>query len=321
MQMLSLVFPVYNEEESLQILFDEVTQFFATLDPDMECEVVLVDDGSADSSWKIMKAQHELDDRFRPLRLSRNFGHQTALTAGLDAAEGDAVLVMDADLQDPLNVARKMVDEWQNGSDIVYGRRVTRDGETWLKKLTAFAFYRVMKTISRDPTPRDVGDFYLLSRPALDDLKRMREPNRYLRGMVFWLGYEPKEIPYERQSRTAGTTKFNYRRMISFALDGILSSSSFPLIIASYGGVLMACLGALLAARNVFVYFTQPDIVPGWTHSVVITLILGGIQLATIGVLGLYIGRIYDQVKNRPLYLVREKCSGSADSASAGDTD
>ncbi len=305
MQLLSVVTPVYNEEPVLDALFERLTAVFGDLD-DLRVEFILVDDGSRDRSWAMIEDQHQRDPRFRGLRLSRNFGHQMALTAGMDAAAGDAVVVMDADLQDPPEVALEMVARWRAGAAVVYGQRKTRHGESFVKLATARGFYRIMQWLSPVPTPSDVGDFYLLDRRALDELKGMRERHRYLRGMVFWLGYPREAVPYERPGRQAGKTKFNMTKMLRFALDGMLSSSSALLSLASYIGLTSAALGLGLGVWAVWTRYYD-DYVIGWASTVVIVLFLGGVQLATIGILGLYVGRIYDEAKRRPLYLVDRK--------------
>jgi glycosyltransferase involved in cell wall biosynthesis len=309
MQLLSVVIPVYNEEAALPGLFERIGSVLGGLDG-LSLEVVLVDDGSQDRSWSLIQEQHARDPRFRGLRLSRNFGHQLALTAGLDRAGGDAVVVMDADLQDPPEVVLELIARWREGHAVVYGQRRSRAGEGWFKLVTARAFYRLMQWLSPSPTPLDVGDFYLLDRQALDQLRSMRERHRYLRGMVFWLGFSRVGVPYDRHARHAGRTKFNLGRMLRFAMDGALSSSSAPLTLASYVGLAAAGLGLLLGLWAVWEKLTDPSAVIGWASTVVIVLFLGGVQLATIGILGLYVGRVYDEAKRRPLYLVQQDLGG-----------
>ena len=303
MQLLSVVIPVFNEEAALPGLFERLCAELGDLE-ELELEVLLVDDGSSDASWRIIRELHARDPRFLGLRLSRNFGHQIALTAGLDKARGDAVVVMDADLQDPPEVVLTMLERWREGHRVVYGQRRSRAGEGPFKLATARVFYRIMQWLSPAPTPLDVGDFYLLDRRALEELRGMRERHRYLRGMVFWLGFRRVGVPYDRRARQAGRTKFNLGRMLRFALDGALSSSSVPLTLASYVGLGAAGLGLLLGLWAVWEKLTDPSAVIGWASTVVIVLFLGGVQLATIGILGLYVGRIYDEAKRRPLYLV-----------------
>jgi dolichol-phosphate mannosyltransferase len=305
MQLLSVVIPIKDEEKALPPLFEALDEEFRLLES-LSVEFVLVDDGSADDSWNLMLARQKRDSRYHLIRLSRNFGHQAALTAGLEHARGDAVAVMDADLQDPVSVVIEMARLWQQGHDVVYGQRRSRAGEGWFKLNSARLFYWLMRRLSQDPTPENVGDFYLLSRRALERLLAMREHHRYLRGMVFWLGYPRKAVLYTRDPRRAGRTKFNVKRMIFFAFDGILSSSKVPLHIASYLGFFCAFIGALLAVGAIIVRLFNPQAVLGWASIMLTVLFLGGVQLTTIGILGLYVARIYDETKGRPLYIVQE---------------
>jgi polyisoprenyl-phosphate glycosyltransferase len=306
MKRLSVVVPVYNEEESLERLFETLTCVLGNI-ADLELEVVLVDDGSHDGSWAILERQNKLDPRFCVVRFARNFGHQMAITAGLDCATGDAVAVMDADLQDPPEVILEMVECWRNGADIAYGQRRERKGESLFKLATARGFYKLMHIISRDPTPKNVGDFYLLSRRALERLKSMRERFRYLRGMIFWLGFDPQAVVYDREARQEGETKFSVAKMSLFALDGILSTSSLPLYMSSFLGVLAAIIGLCGFIWAIYTKLTNPAAALGWASTMVAVLFMGGVQLLTIGILGAYIARIYDETKNRPLYVVKEK--------------
>ncbi len=303
MKLLSIVIPVYNEEQSLPALFSGIRDNLSSI-PNLDFEAILVDDGSTDDSWRLIQEQQRKDLRFGGLSLSRNFGHQAAITAGLDKASGDAVVVMDADLQDPPELLPLMVREWLQGHDIVYGQRRRREGESALKLLTARWFYKLMGWLSSTPTARNTGDFYLLSNRALKQLRTMRERHRYLRGMVFWLGFSPKAIPYQRASRARGRSKFGIGRMLRFALDGLLSSSSVPLYLASYMGLACALLGALLALWTIFEKLSDPQAVLGWASTMVTILFLGGVQLATIGILGIYLGHVYDETKGRPIYVV-----------------
>ncbi len=302
----SIVIPVYNEEEVLPKLFPQLATFMDTM-PHLQFEVILVDDGSGDRSLQMLIEQHHGDNRFKVVSLSRNFGHQIALTAGLDHATGDAVVAMDADLQDPLEVSAQMIAEWESGQNIVYGQRIEREGETAFKLATAKGFYRLMGFLTRDATPYEVGDFYLLSRDALGRLKEMREHHRYLRGMIFWIGFQPKAVGYRRAARFAGTTKFSLFRMLRFAIDGIVSSSALPLYLASYAGFATALIAVLLSVWAVIVWFIGANVVRGWASTVIVIMFVSGIQLMTIGILGLYIGRVYDEVRNRPLYVVQTR--------------
>lgn len=306
MKTLSLVMPVYNEEEILPHIFQQVTDFLNSLD-NIQASAVLVDDGSSDRSWSLMKAQHERDPRFKVVRLSRNFGHQLALSAGLDVADGDAVVALDADLQNPLSAVRGMIREWEAGHKIVYGRRLKRGGETWFKRTTAHLFYKLIHKLSRDPTPDNVGDFYLLSREALTRLRAMREHHRYLRGMIFWLGYAPRAVPYSQEPRCGGRSKFSLLKMTRFALDAIASSSSLPLHLASYLGVASALAGLIVALWCAYAWLQDAASAPRWAAVIAALLFLGGIQLLTVGVLGVYVARIHDEAKSRPLYVIDEQ--------------
>lgn len=308
MQRLAVVIPVHDEETLLPVLFARLQAVFAR-SSDLACEVLLVDDGSTDTSWDLIVAMGEADPRFHGLRLTRYFGHQLALTAGLDHLDAavDAVVVMDADLQDPPELIPDLVARWRAGPDLVYGQRVRRNGDGWFKRASASAFYKLMGVISRDPTPDGVGDFYLLSQRALERLQDMRERHRYLRGMVFWLGYPREGVPYERQARGAGRTKFGLARMVRFALDGAVSSSTLPLTLASWGGLMSVALGLLLGAWVLVEQVRDPSSALGWAATPMVVLFLGGVQLFTVGILGLYVGRIYDETRGRPLYVVDQE--------------
>ena len=300
----SFVIPLHNEEESLTELLRRVTEVMDRLDG--PAEVVLVDDGSTDSTWEVLRAARENDDRFRLVGLSRNFGHQVAITAGLDAASGEAVVVMDGDLQDPPEVALEMVEKWREGFDIVYGIRKERQGESAAKRLTARWFYRVLNRVSPVKSPPDVGDFRLVSRRALDSFRLLRERNRYARGMFSWIGFDQCGVDYVRDPRYRGTTKYSRRRMFRLAADAIVSFSSAPLRLALTIGFLfsgVAFMGGLVA---VLAKFTGMYVVPGWASLLAAIFFLGGIQLVVLGLVGEYIARIYDEVKARPLYIVRE---------------
>ncbi len=318
MLLLSIIVPALDEEAVLPRLFAELDAVFSPVEG-LEFEVIVVDDGSSDGTWQLVEQQHQRDPRFGGLRLSRNFGHQLALTAGLDRARGDAAVVLDADLQDPPAVVLQMLECLREGYDVVYGQRSVRRGEGLFKLGSARLFYWLMQHLSSDPTPRNVGDFYLLNRRALQQLRAMRERHRYLRGMVFWLGLRRRGVTYERDARQAGSTKFRLLRMLRFALDAALSSSSVPLTLASYVGLASAALGAILGAWTVVQKLTEPLAVLGWASTLVTILFLGGVQLATIGILGLYVGRVYDEAKKRPLYVVGHSLEPRSPAAPAAE--
>lgn len=298
----SIVIPIYNEQETLEELYTQLRALMDRLDG--PAEVVLVDDGSSDDSYPMMVDISGRDERFRVVHLSRNFGHQIATTAGLDLAVGRAVVIMDADLQDPPEVVLEMAAKWREGFDIVYGQRQERKGETWFKRVTASMFYRVLRGLTDVDIPAEVGDFRLIDRGALEAYKAMRENNRYLRGMFSWVGYKQTGVSYVRAPRFAGTTKYPLRKMLRLAANGIVSFSHVPLRFALILGVVVAGLSFLVGVYAVLVkLFGQT--VHGWTSIVVPIAFLGGVQLIVLGMMGAYIGRIYDEVKHRPLYIVR----------------
>ena len=300
----SIVVPVYNEEETVSELVRRLIGLLDRLDG--PAEAILVDDGSTDRSFELMLEARERDGRLKILRLSRNFGHQLAVTAGLDAASGDAVVVMDADLQDPPEVVLEMAARWREGYDVVYAVREARHGETRFKKATAAVFYRVFSGMSDVDVPLDVGDFRLVDRRALDAFRSMRETNRYVRGMFSWIGFRQIGVPYSRDERYAGETKYPLRKMIKFATDGIVSFSAAPLRLALKVGLVVSAFSFVLGASFLLSYAAGFYSVPGLASIAVFVSFLGGIQLLLLGVMGEYIARIHDEVKARPLYLVSE---------------
>jgi polyisoprenyl-phosphate glycosyltransferase len=302
---ISIVVPVYDEAEVLGAFTERLTKVLADLDDDSE--IVFVDDGSTDGSLDVLRSLVAADRRIRVLSFSRNFGHQVAISAGIDAARGDAVVVIDADLQDPPEVIAEMYARWSEGNKVVYGVRTRRDGERPTKKLTARWFYRLLGRLSDTPMTADSGDFRLLDRQVVEALKGMREENRYLRGMVSWVGFTQCGVEYEREPRAAGETKYTWRRMLRFAADGITSFSDRPLRVAVQLGTLVTLTSFLYGGWLVIGKLINPDrSLPGYTSLLVAVLFLGGIQLLTIGILGSYIGRIYTETKRRPLYIVAE---------------
>ena len=300
----SIVVPVYNEEAALPELVSRLGLLLDRLDG--PSETVLVDDGSSDRTYELMAAAREADPRVKILRLSRNFGHQVAVTAGLDVAVGDAVIVMDADLQDPPEVVLEMAARWREGYDVVYAVREERHGETRFKRATAAAFYRLFSGMSEVDVPLDVGDFRLVDRRALDAFRSMRESNRYVRGMFSWIGFRQIGVPYKRDQRFAGETKYPLTKMVKFATDGIVSFSAAPLRLALKVGFLVSglsfLLGLVFLVSKVLGFYS----VPGLASIAVFVAFLGGIQLLLLGVMGEYIARIHDEVKGRPLYVVSE---------------
>ena len=299
---LSLVIPMYNEEAVFDILRSELTSFLRTLP--METEVILVNDGSSDSTIEKAAAWAMQDSRVKVLHLSRNFGHQIASTAGLDYASGDAIVLLDADLQDPLPVIHGMIARYCEGYDVVYGQREHRQGESPFKLFTAWAFYRIMRTLVYKGLPVDTGDFRLMSRECLSGLQAMRETHRFLRGMVAWLGYPQCALKYERAPRAAGATKYPFTKMLAFAWTAATSFSTLPLQISIVLGVIIGLFGLEEAVRASLARLLGWYVVPGWTSLMVVTSVIGSALLISVGIVGQYVGRIYEESKDRPLYLV-----------------
>jgi polyisoprenyl-phosphate glycosyltransferase len=299
---LSLVLPIYNEEEVIPELDKRLQEFLAKLA--LPAEVVFVNDGSRDRSMELLREAAERDPRYRVLSFARNFGHQTAITAGVDYARGEAVVVMDADLQDPPELVLEMVAKWRQGFDVVYGRRRKREGESWFKLVTARAFYRLFAAMIPIEVPLDTGDFRLMSRRVVVALRALRETHRFVRGMVSWVGFKQTEVLYDRPGRFAGDTKYPLRKMVRFALDGITSFSILPLRVATYVGMLtvVASLGVVVWA--LVSKYALHHVVEGWTGLIIVVALLASVQLLMIGILGEYVGRIYEEVKRRPLYIV-----------------
>ena len=304
LSLLSVVAPVFNEEGNVR-LFCERTA--AALDG-VPFEIVLVDDGSADETPAILAELAGADRRIRVVTLSRNFGHQTALTAGLEHARGDAVVMIDADLQDPPEVIPELVEWWRKGSDVVVAARESREGETRFKLTTASWFYRLLGRVAQIEVEQNAGDFRLLSRRALDALLAMPERNRYIRGMTAWVGFTHTSVPYSRAARHSGETKFSPIKMLRFSFDAIASFSYVPLQIATLLGFFFAA-AAFLSIPVAIAFRIAGEFVPGVTTTVIAVLLLGGIQLMAIGIIGEYLGRVYDEVKRRPLYLVESKAN------------
>jgi glycosyltransferase involved in cell wall biosynthesis len=301
---LSLVIPMYNEGLVVPFLISGLEQFMTELRG--EAEVVLVNDGSTDSTLKQIVEWARQNPRIKVINLSRNFGHQIASTAGLDYATGDAVVLLDSDMQDPLDVIHQMIERYCEGYDVVYGLRKARRGETWFKRLTAWLFYRLMRRLVHKDLPVDAGDFRLLSRPCLDALQQMRETHRFLRGMVAWVGFPQTGVQYKRSPRVAGSSKYTLTKMVKLAWTAATSFSIFPLKVSTLLGVIVTLLGLEEAVRAVLSKIFHWYVVPGWSSLTVLISIIGGATLVSIGVLGEYVGKLYEQTKNRPLYLVSQ---------------
>jgi len=299
---LSLVLPIYNEEEVIPELHVRLQEFLGRLA--LDCEVVFVNDGSKDRSMTLLRGIAATEPRYRVLSFARNFGHQAAISAGVDWARGRAVVVMDADLQDPPEVVLEMVQKWREGFDVVYGKRRSREGETAFKLATAKIFYRVFAAMIPIEVPLDTGDFRLMSRRVVVALRALKETHRFVRGMVAWVGFKQCAVLYDRPGRFAGETKYPLRKMVRFAIDGITSFSVLPLRFSTYLGMLISVLSVLVAIWAIAAHFFFDTTVPGWTATVVLVSLLASVQLLMIGILGEYIGRIYEQVKGRPNYLI-----------------
>jgi dolichol-phosphate mannosyltransferase len=302
LQLLSVVAPLYQEDALVEAFHARVCGALEGI----PFELVLVDDGSTDRTPELLAALAARDKRVRVIHLSRNFGHQTALTAGLDHARGEAVVMLDADLQDPPELIPEMLEHWRRGVDVVYAVRRRRDGETRFKLATAHWFYRLFSALADVELEPDSGDFRLLDRAPLDALLSMRERNRFLRGMTVWVGYTQTAVPYEREARRAGETKYTLRRMLTFSLDAISSFSHRPLQLATFIGFACATLAFVLIPVIVGLRLAG-SYLPGFGTITIAVLLLGGIQLMAIGLIGEYVGRIYDEVKGRPLYVVRAR--------------
>ena len=301
---ISIVAPVYNEEPILHELYHRVAGILEEIGEPWE--LILVNDGSRDRSFEIMCELHEKDPRVHVVNFSRNFGHQIAITAGADYAQGDAVVIIDADLQDPPGLIAEMVKKWAEGYDIVYAVRKQRQGETWFKLFTAQFFYRLMNKITGVKIPVDTGDFRLMDRRAVDALKQMREHHRFMRGMSVWVGFKQTGVEYVRAERYAGETKYPLKKMVRFALDGITSFSHLPLQLATYMGFVAAGIGILGILLTIILRLSGSQAFLGQASTLVAVLFMGGIQLISLGIIGEYLGRIYDEVKQRPLYIVSD---------------
>lgn len=305
---LSLVIPVYNEEAGIPELDRRLKGFLSALTRvGGSWEVVFVDDGSKDQSRELLLELSHQESRYKILGFSRNFGHQVAITAGMDRADGDAVVVMDADLQDPPEVVSAMLDRFESGFDVVYAVRNKRKGETWFKLATAAAFYRLMRQVTGIQIPLDAGDFRLMSRAVILTLRALREKHRFVRGMVAWVGFRQTSVLYDRDARFAGETKYPLRKMLQFAIDGITSFSILPLRIATWLGVTAGVLAVLFGAWALAVKVTGGQTVPGWTTIMIAVALGSSAQLLMTGVLGEYVGRIYEEIKRRPLYIVEQE--------------
>jgi glycosyltransferase involved in cell wall biosynthesis len=314
--LISVVVPVYNESDGISAFYDRAASALIRLQG-FDYEILFVDDGSQDDSYRQLAEYAARDPHVRVLKLSRNFGHQIAITAGIDYARGDCVVVIDADLQDPPEVITSMVDQWRQGFDVVYGVRSDRDGEKAMKLLTASMFYRLLQRLTNIQIPLDVGDFRLMSRRAVEELKRLREKDRFVRGLVSWIGFRQTGVIYDRDKRYAGKTKYPYRKMIKFAFDGITSFSTVPLKFSTWMGYAAALL-AIIYLFSVFVQKLLGFTVEGWATIMVAVLFLGSVQLICLGILGEYLGRIFNEVKPRPMYVIEDILAVDSEPAAVG---
>jgi polyisoprenyl-phosphate glycosyltransferase len=304
----SFVIPLYNEEETLPELYRQLSALFETLDGDSE--LILVDDGSRDRSLAMLRSLQAQDARVRYLSLGRNFGHQIALSAGLQFATGKATIVMDADLQDPPEVVSQLIEQWRAGYEVVYGQRLSRTQEGWLKRLTAYGFYRLLKRLSDVDIPADTGDFCLMDRAVVTLLNQMPERNRYIRGLRAWVGFRQTAVEFHRPGRYAGSVKYTFRKSLGLAINSILGFSKVPLRLATYLGLFSAGFAGLMMVLTIYWRFFDSSTVShrleGYALITMAVFFLGAVQLICIGILGEYIGRIYEEVKGRPLFTIKE---------------
>lgn len=312
----SIVIPIYNEEEVLPELYRRLKGAMDGLGDTYE--LVFVNDGSRDRSIALLRELAEADPRIRVIDFARNFGHQAAITAGMELASGDAVVVIDADLQDPPEVIARLAAKWREGYEVVYAVREKRQGDSLFKRATAAAFYRLLRRVTSVDIPVDTGDFRLMDRKAIEAFKGLRERHRFIRGLVSWIGFRQTGVSFVRDERFAGVTKYPLKKMLKFAFDGLTSFSFAPLQLATYMGFVTAVTAFLGILWVVWIKLFTHEALAGWASQIVCTLLLGGIQLISLGIIGEYIGRIYDEVKGRPLYITREVLGREAGSTGPG---
>lgn len=303
---ITIIVPLFNEELVIETMYSRLVSVMVS--NHLDYEIILINDGSSDRTAELARDLCRKNGSIRLIGFSRNFGHQAAITAGMDRASGQVVVIIDADLQDPPEVIPEMIEKWKAGYHVVYGTRIKRKGESKFKTFTASIFYRLLRRLTAVDIPADTGDFRLMDRCVVEELKRMREKNRFIRGMVSWVGFKQCKLEYVREERFAGETKYPFKKMIKFAVDGILSFSQIPLKISTVFGFLCSFLSFLLIVYGVFVRYYYPEkSIPGWASIFVASLFLGGVQLICLGIVGEYLGRIYEEIKARPLYICNEE--------------
>lgn len=301
---LSIIIPIYNEEPNIGPLYERLTRVVKGIT--VSYELVFVNDGSRDRSMQLIRSLSEKDTAVRFINFSRNFGHQIAVTAGLDACKGQHIVIIDADLQDPPELIREMREKMKEGFEVVYARRRKRVGESFMKRYTAKLFYRILAKLTSVDIPLDTGDFRIMDRKIVDVLKNMPEQQKFLRGQISWAGFRQTYIEYDREQRHAGETGYTYRKMIRFALDGITGFSNVPLKFATIAGFLVSGITFLLSLYALYSRFVAKDYVPGWTSLILAVLFIGGVQLISIGIIGEYVSRMSDNMRRRPLYIVSD---------------
>ncbi|NCQ54265.1 glycosyltransferase [Candidatus Saccharibacteria bacterium CG11_big_fil_rev_8_21_14_0_20_41_19] len=309
MKKISILIPTYNEQEVLEHLYQRLGKL-ANDNRAYEFEFLFINDGSRDKTLEIIKGYAENDNRIAYVNLSRNFGKEIAMIAGLDHVTGDATVIIDADLQDPPELIPKMIKYWEEGYDDVYAKRNSRDGETWFKKVTSKLYYQILQKVTHIKIQKDTGDFRLLDRRCVEALKQIRESQRYTKGMFSWIGFEKKEITYDRDPRIAGTSKWNYLKLFNFAIDGITSFTTAPLRISSFVGFIVSVISFIYIVIVVIRTTLNGSDVAGYPSLMAAVLFLGGVQLLSLGIIGEYIGRIFNETKQRPLYFVEDYHSG-----------
>lgn len=307
-ELISVVVPIYNEQEVIYEFYERITKVLESVIDYYDYEIIFVDDGSYDNSLKILKKLCLKNNKIKAISFSRNFGHQLAVTAGIDHAEGDAIIIIDADLQDPPETIIEMLKTWKKNFNVVYCVREAREGENFFKLFSAKLFYRLLNKLSSTNIPLDTGDFRLIDKQVADIIRSMPEESRYIRGMISWVGFNQCDLKYKRDQRYAGKTKYNLTKMIGLALDGITSFSEKPLTIVIYTGIFAVIFSIIFIFYLILNKLILPDtVIQGWTSVTIMIVFFGGIQLISTGLIGLYVGRIFRQIKGRPLYLVSER--------------